>query len=542
MLSVSEFILTTILSLLMSAVFITSIMLIFIFFWSKFNGVWEGAPRETWLLPIVWIGGMIALLTISTTFYYARLGRTWALIVTPMLSIIVPIFIDGSFNAIFNSSDMFLYSEPVELFLTLLIIGGGGISLIGGLLHFRRIHRNAGKHISRIEISVISMLLVMFSRYGTIRKSLIWALILSFIQYLSGVVAFLITCTLSIFIGYFLYQSIFTEDRSLSNENIEMVVILLLTTAYLQIFVAISSILSQIRGRGTVYLNGIFAFISAINFIFVLNYIVDIHRSSMESRNLSEIYLPLTLMEVVPLVSFWLLFAFRGFLIKPFFRSRRRILLSLARGARELAERRKEPPVLFLRAFADDEQYITSRDSAILQALGAPGRRQRLEELVADRLSSLGPVVALQNPAVKATPIGAARDVASHDNWREVVINYIDRAQVIVVFLADTESLAWEIEQVSRAAKAERLILVIPPDYPSRRHVIAVPALAELFNIADARQENELLSGARAIAFDAAQMSYVAFCSTQNDQSAYERALLACLFVLRLGYTEHQPG
>lgn len=208
------------------------------------------------------------------------------------------------------------------------------------------------------------------------------------------------------------------------------------------------------------------------------------------------------------------------------------------RTARQLAEARTEAPILLLRSFADDEQGVAADDAIIDHAIGAPRRRIRLEDIVAQTMFARGPLIALANPAVKAAPIGAARDVAAHEDWQDVVLGYLTRAGAIVCFYGRTPSLAWETDQIVAHDKLARTIIVFPPASAQRRSFIEhAPAFAAALGLAHSKEEDEALDQALALVYDRQSQCYRIFKSSRTDAFAYQWAITSAACLLS---DEHQ--
>lgn len=225
----------------------------------------------------------------------------------------------------------------------------------------------------------------------------------------------------------------------------------------------------------------------------------------------------------------FILFSTRSILARALIRQVERIRRRSARSARELAAIRSEPPILFLRSFTDDEQSVNANDAGLSFALGAPRSSVRIEELVSRIMFAAGPLVAFSNHAMKSAPIGAARDIVPMDAWQEQLMGYLLGSQIVVCFLGRTESFLWEIDQILEADLAHRMILVFSPTYLRDTSMVEhVPRLAGLFGFETATQERDVMSGARAMAFNPRTERFDVFTSRAADALGYEEAILNC--------------
>ena len=230
--------------------------------------------------------------------------------------------------------------------------------------------------------------------------------------------------------------------------------------------------------------------------------------------------------ELEALLTIALVLTFRSFIASAIQRAIRDMHATSARTARELSERRPEPPILFLRSFMDDEQMVPSADAVFMHALGAVRETVRLEEIVAGVMFARGPLVALANPLVDAVPIGAARDVAADDNWQDRVSEYLHASQAIVCFLGKTDNFRWEIDRIIEGGRLDAMLLVLPPTYPDDRTLFEhAPRLAALMGLTSEEQEREALADVMVIFHDAERGEFLAIRSEYADSWAYREAI-----------------
>lgn len=108
-----------------------------------------------------------------------------------------------------------------------------------------------------------------------------------------------------------------------------------------------------------------------------------------------------------------------------------------------------------------------------------PGSEYRtLEEMILLNLTYVGPVVAVADPS-RDTPVGAARWRVRDDEWRQLVEEQIQAAALIVVGVAQTSGLRWEIETIRRTPGAlDKTVFVCPPGASQNADVLAGLAAA----------------------------------------------------------------
>jgi hypothetical protein len=137
-------------------------------------------------------------------------------------------------------------------------------------------------------------------------------------------------------------------------------------------------------------------------------------------------------------------------------------------AAAESMRRDPRPPVLLLRAFAEDATLVRAAVSArrpLLERL-SPLRSVRFEEALARRLDEFGPVIAVAAPGTTLPLLGAAGEATGGDRWTELVSGWMRRAGMIVVVAAPrriTPGLRWELDAITSLGAWSRTVLVLPP-------------------------------------------------------------------------------
>lgn len=132
------------------------------------------------------------------------------------------------------------------------------------------------------------------------------------------------------------------------------------------------------------------------------------------------------------------------------------------------------PAVLFLRSFETEQVPLRgARLPWTLRGFDPGAEYGTLEEMIVLGMTYLGPVVAVADPSTSDAPVGAARWHLSDDEWQRFVEMQIARARFIVVGLAETSGLWWEIEALRRSPGAlDKTIFVSPPSATRDRDLI----------------------------------------------------------------------
>jgi hypothetical protein len=135
----------------------------------------------------------------------------------------------------------------------------------------------------------------------------------------------------------------------------------------------------------------------------------------------------------------------------------------------ELTKYDPRPPILFLRAFKDDQVQLgnakmiwAARVGGWLHHIGD------LDRLLLEEGTPYGPVIAIGNPGDEWPPYGAARayfdDKTCFDDkaWQQAVMELAKSSLAIVLCVDDTEGMWWEVEHVAGSFTEKTLLLVHP--------------------------------------------------------------------------------
>lgn len=104
-------------------------------------------------------------------------------------------------------------------------------------------------------------------------------------------------------------------------------------------------------------------------------------------------------------------------------------------SASERMAKDKRPAVLLLRAFKSDGEIAEENWLRQRSLLGILLGRETFEEEVARILEGLGPAVALGRSGEILPTLGFAKEYAQMHNWREMVLEYLERAGWVIFVL-----------------------------------------------------------------------------------------------------------
>jgi len=117
----------------------------------------------------------------------------------------------------------------------------------------------------------------------------------------------------------------------------------------------------------------------------------------------------------------------------------------------------KRRPILFLRSFQDDEKVkFGGHERAFLDF--------SLETRLANHFFKFGPFIAVGSPKDKdnVPELGAARVSLSDAEWQPRVMDWMQKARIIVMYAGRGQWQTWELARVVNAEQTFKLILMFP--------------------------------------------------------------------------------
>jgi len=129
-----------------------------------------------------------------------------------------------------------------------------------------------------------------------------------------------------------------------------------------------------------------------------------------------------------------------------------------ARKGEDILKNDPRPPVLYLRAFKDDE--ITSQSGTDLGAARISFTTE--EERLAKGFQDIGPMVAIGIPTEELPLTGAARIYVDDSEWRDRALELMEQARLVVLRIGPTEGLQWEFAMANWQLPSAKLILLVP--------------------------------------------------------------------------------
>ena len=150
-----------------------------------------------------------------------------------------------------------------------------------------------------------------------------------------------------------------------------------------------------------------------------------------------------------------------------------RSLLRLSLVEAQRADPRK--PVLFLRAFSDDQIALPPERSTWLGWIVDAGRRAtNLDQMLLEEVTRYGPVVALGNPKDQFPPYGAARGYFENKDWQQAVAELCSTARAIIICLNDTPNIWWEVEHIVANRYLDKTLVLIHPQHRQATELRAI--------------------------------------------------------------------
>jgi hypothetical protein len=123
-------------------------------------------------------------------------------------------------------------------------------------------------------------------------------------------------------------------------------------------------------------------------------------------------------------------------------------------------------PILFLRAFRDDQVTLNSERFSVFGRLLQLGRVQRnLDQLLLEEVTPYGPHVALGNPKDPFPPYGAARGYFANKDWRQAVVDLTQESRAIILCVDQTDGVWWEVDHVAKHGHTPKTLFLLSPKY-----------------------------------------------------------------------------
>ena len=131
--------------------------------------------------------------------------------------------------------------------------------------------------------------------------------------------------------------------------------------------------------------------------------------------------------------------------------------------AHKLLAKDPRSPVLLLRSFGDDPKKVRSKNILTRYMFFGLRKEQRLEAAISDEMRALGPFVAIGQPGERLPKLGAARAYHTDDDWQSVVLDWIERARIVVMVAGRSDWVLWELRQMRDGGHLPKLLVLLPP-------------------------------------------------------------------------------
>ena len=132
----------------------------------------------------------------------------------------------------------------------------------------------------------------------------------------------------------------------------------------------------------------------------------------------------------------------------------------------ELIRTDQRSPILFLRAFRDDQVLLSAPNYSMLGKLFAMGMKPlTLDHIILEEGTVIGPVIALGNPRDKVPPYGVARGYYDGASWQRAVADLAESAAHIVICIDETDSIWWEVDYIVRQKFTAKTLFLFHPKY-----------------------------------------------------------------------------
>ena len=126
--------------------------------------------------------------------------------------------------------------------------------------------------------------------------------------------------------------------------------------------------------------------------------------------------------------------------------------------------------VLYVRSFDDDARDfdVLYRYNTLLAIILCPPivfrSKKRYEQVIADILEPVGPLVAIGRPGESLPELGAARTYTTDAEWQDWVITQHRECSMVLMQAGRSAGLRWEVERVFRKDTFKPTLVCFPPD------------------------------------------------------------------------------
>jgi len=110
-------------------------------------------------------------------------------------------------------------------------------------------------------------------------------------------------------------------------------------------------------------------------------------------------------------------------------------------------------PVIYLRSFTDDSKVYGRMEMTDLKF-------STEEEIIAELVGVIGPLVAIGRPGEPLAYAGATRLYVEEADWQERVRTLLSQSKLVIVRAGDTPGLRWEIKECISIVRPERLLFL----------------------------------------------------------------------------------
>ncbi len=123
-------------------------------------------------------------------------------------------------------------------------------------------------------------------------------------------------------------------------------------------------------------------------------------------------------------------------------------------------------PILYLRSFDSDGAPEIENVKVSTNLLGLANFKYSVERRVWRMLQEYGPLVALRGSSIEGFGVPAKIKPLSDNNWEKAALAFmkVSSAVVFVVTNKITESIKWELKQLSQFIKPERIMFFLPKE------------------------------------------------------------------------------
>jgi hypothetical protein len=138
---------------------------------------------------------------------------------------------------------------------------------------------------------------------------------------------------------------------------------------------------------------------------------------------------------------------------------------------------------LLLRSFSEDLSEIRASNFLVAHPFRSKLKSVSMIEAISEVVFLTSPIVAAAGAGFPKNYTGVPMNITEGDEWQGYIARMIESAETIIVILANTDSLKWEVEQIFKSGAERNSVFLFPESSEEVSNVLStMPDLESLFS------------------------------------------------------------